>query len=171
MNKIKPLFLMSNITYFILLLSIFCFVNIGDLSAFNLGANKDVAIEDEKEIVVIIPKTIKDTDPKRFHDIAILQSLNKITATTEELEIEVGEEIEFGKINILVHKCWSAELHKRPENKILLEIFQKNDRQDNKERIFYGWMLSSSPSISGLEHPIYDIFALKCINQVKNEDE
>ena len=106
---------------------------------------------------------------------AILQGLNKVTGKTSELKIKVGEEAIFGELTIKVKKCWRAPLDQRPENKILLEITDNNSNQessnnntnpaqnsDSKKVIFYGWMFSSSPSISGLEHPIYDITAISC---------
>jgi hypothetical protein len=114
---------------------------------------------------------------------AILQGLNKVTGKTSNLQIKVGEKINFGKLTIKVKKCWRAPLDQRPENKILLEveedasnqelegeslikIMDETISQENglKKTIFHGWMFSSSPSISGLEHPIYDITAIECKN-------
>ncbi len=111
---------------------------------------------------------------------AILQGLNKVTGKTSELEIEVGKEMNFGKLIIKVKKCWKSPADQRPENKILLEIEKASSNQNllaedikietdqkiNKlgKTIFYGWMFSSSPSISSLEHPIYDITAIECRN-------
>jgi hypothetical protein len=118
--------------------------------------------------------TIDEIDQSNFLDLAILQNLNKITTKINNLEIKVGEEVKSGRLYIKIHKCWKAPLYEKPENKILLEVFQNNN--DKKERIFYGWMFSSSPSLSGLEHPIYDITAIECVdskikeaNQKQNE--
>jgi hypothetical protein len=109
--------------------------------------------------------TINQVDQADFKNTAIIQSLNKITAKTKELKIKVGKKTKFGKLDITIHKCWAAPLYEEPENKMLLEVIQrKGKEEEKKERIFYGWMLSSSPSISSLEHPIYDITALECFN-------
>ncbi len=107
--------------------------------------------------------TVDKADPSRFNTIAVIQGLNKITAKTSILEAKVGDTIRFGKITITIHKCWQAALDQKPESKILLEVHD-ND-QSSKNRIFYGWMFSSSPSISALEHPIYDITAVSCKNR------
>ena len=94
-------------------------------------------------------------------DVAILQGLNKITAKTSALKVKVGEKTNFGSLSIEVKKCWKSPPDQNPENKILLKISEVDgDGLDNV--IFYGWMFSSSPSISGLEHPIYDIIAISC---------
>ncbi len=106
-----------------------------------------------------------ENDKSRFANYAIVQALNKTTAKTSYLELKVGEKFNFGSIRIIPHKCWQSPLSKKPENKILLEISEVKSEGDDKQiekRIFFGWMFSSSPSISGLEHPIYDIIAINC---------
>lgn len=103
---------------------------------------------------------ISQISEENFADIATLQGLNKITAKVSNLQISVGNSQDFGKLTILVHKCHKAPPEERPENKILIEVFENNAM--DKKQIFYGWMLSSTPSISSLEHPIYDITAINC---------
>jgi hypothetical protein len=114
-------------------------------------------------------KKITQENSKRFTDFSQIQALDKITAKTSLLNIKTGEEVEFGRLSIMVHKCWKAPLDQKPENKILLEVFESKYLEDieeyKKERIFYGWIFSSSPSISGIEHVIYDISAVKCYDQ------
>lgn len=109
--------------------------------------------------------TVDQVDPLEFTRKAVLQILNKITAKTEKVTIPVGKKTYFGKLEIMVDKCWKSPLYQDPDSKILLEISQiKGENKNNSERIFYGWMLASSPSVSGLEHPIYDVTALDCVN-------
>ena len=105
--------------------------------------------------------SINQIDQSNFANVAILQGLNKITAKTSEFEIKVDDSVEFGKLTIIVRKCWQSPADQRPESKILLEIYE-NINEDTKNKIFHGWMFASSPSISGLEHPIYDVTALGC---------
>ncbi|MES2676866.1 MAG: DUF2155 domain-containing protein [Pseudomonadota bacterium] len=107
--------------------------------------------------------TIDKIDQSNFSGTAVLQGLNKVTAKTLELRVKVGGQIEFGKLIIKAKKCWKSPADQRPENKILLEVEELN-ADGTKKPIFYGWMFSSSPSISGLEHPIYDITAIECKN-------
>ena len=103
---------------------------------------------------------IKKTDLSRFYNIAVIQGLNKTTAKTSRLEMRIGDKINFGQIIIAAHKCWQSSLDQKPESKILLEVFEQ--KEGAQKRIFYGWMFASSPSISGLEHPIYDLTAISC---------
>lgn len=113
--------------------------------------------------------TIDKVDPSRFNTMAVIQGLNKITAKTSLLEIKIGGTIKFGRLSITAHKCWQSPLEQRPESKILLEIFDsgeiKTDDESKMKRIFYGWMFSSSPSLSALEHPIYDVTVVSCKNK------
>lgn len=108
--------------------------------------------------------TVDKIDSSSFYGTAVIQALNKVTAKTSILELRVGGSIKFGKLTIQARKCWQASSEQRPESKILLEVFDEasDGKQPIKNRIFYGWMISSSPSISGLEHPIYDITAIGC---------
>ena len=109
-----------------------------------------------------------DSDISRFYNTAIVQALNKTTAKTSIIDLKVGEKISYGSLKIIAHKCWQSPLEQKPENKILLEVFEvKNENSEKlqEKRIFYGWTFSSSPSISGLEHPIYDIIAINCKNK------
>jgi hypothetical protein len=109
-------------------------------------------------------------DNSRFYNIAIIQVLDKETAKSSILEIPIGEKTDFGSLKIIAHKCWQAPLDQAPESKILLEISEvavkKTEENEKKEtRIFYGWMFASSPSVSDLENPIYDLTALNCKNK------
>ena len=106
-------------------------------------------------------------DPSRFSSVAVIQGLNKTTAKTSIIEAKVGEKVIFGSLKIIAHKCWQAPLDQKPDSKMLIEVLEtKNeDKTVKEERIFYGWMFASSPSISGLEHPIYDLTAITCKNK------
>ena len=48
-----------------------------------------------------------------------------------------------------------------PEDYALLRIYDYLDKTDNK-LIYQGWMISSSPSSTPLEHPIYDLWIKDC---------
>ena len=106
-------------------------------------------------------------DPTHFYNSTSLQLLDKSTATTKVVELSIDDEIKFGNIIIKLHKCWQAPLSQIPESKALIEVNEKNNNSYSKEakNIFLGWMFASSPSISSLQHPIYDITILKCINK------
>jgi hypothetical protein len=142
--------------------------NIVELASKNKKKIKkeDVKSNEENSDDIEAEAEVKpDNDISRFNNSAIVQALNKTTAKTSILTLKVGEKTSFGSLKIIAHKCWQSPLEQKPENKILLEISEFRNESEEKtqeKRIFYGWMFSSSPSISSLEHPIYDITALNC---------
>lgn len=108
----------------------------------------------------------KNEMPK-FSNTAIVQILNKTTAKNSIVELKINNKVNLSTITLKAHKCWQSPLDQKPETKILLEVFEnKLDEKTNShiphKRIFFGWLFASSPSISGMEHPIYDIIALSC---------
>jgi len=121
-------------------------------------------LETEQENVRI---ELKDADPANFTKKIILQGLNKVTAKTFELKGEIGDTIKFERLIIKPLKCWKSPPTEKPENKALLKIYEQ--KLDGKKiLIFYGWMFSSSPGLSGLEHPTYDITLKECEKEIEN---
>lgn len=92
---------------------------------------------------------------------ASLQGLNKVTAKAYTFEAPVNTPVTFGSLEVTLKKCWKSAPEDMPENKALLEIWETKPGEE-KQQIFYGWMFSSSPAVSALEHPVYDITVLSC---------
>ena len=95
---------------------------------------------------------------------AKIQILNKITAKAHYVEVPVNSQIIFGTIKIKIFNCLKSSPYDLPENKILLNISEKKIMQEDYSVIFNGWMFSSSPSITSLEHAVYDVTAVNCFD-------
>lgn len=108
----------------------------------------------------VTPEPPQDKGSTDFN-MAILQGLNKVTARAQELEAPIGSVTRFGTIEIVVHKCWKSAPSDRPENAALLEVSEIK-QNETPQRIYSGWMFSSTPGISSLEHPFYDITVVEC---------
>jgi hypothetical protein len=108
------------------------------------------------------PKLIKNQPPERFVTGVRLQLLDKITGRVTKVEARVGDRIRFGRLEILPLKCWKSYPEENPENKLLLKIFEISSHGEKSKRIFYGWIFSSAPSVSGLEHSLYDVKLKNC---------
>ncbi len=106
-------------------------------------------------------KLVNNSDKPEANNIAILRGLNKVIGRISTLEVPLGTISNFENLEIIARKCWKAPPEDRPENAALLEINEIRAGEAPKQ-IFLGWMFSSSPSISGLEHPVYDITMLSC---------
>ena len=93
--------------------------------------------------------------------IAVLQGLDKISARTSKIEAPVGSTVKFGTLSIVVRDCEQNPPEDSPENAAFLQIYETPNGEDTK-RLFSGWMFSSSPALSELEHPVYDVTLLAC---------
>jgi hypothetical protein len=90
--------------------------------------------------------------------------LNKITAKSTRDVFRIGEVKFFGNLSIEVHKCVKSTDPFNSNNLILLTIFDNKIEDDNLS-VFHGWIVSSNPSISTLEHPVYEVIAVNCISK------
>ncbi|MGR4000420.1 MAG: DUF2155 domain-containing protein [Alphaproteobacteria bacterium] len=108
-----------------------------------------------------------------------LQILDKVTARTDILRIPLGRELRFGTLAIRVEACWRSLPLEIPESVAWLmidehppgfgelggESSQSDIRIDIRSGgvlVFRGWLYASSPSVSSVEHPVYDIVLLSC---------
>jgi len=93
--------------------------------------------------------------------IAILQGLDKISARTSRIEAPIGAKVQFGTLSIVVRDCEQSPPDASPENAAFIQIYETPVGAETK-RLFSGWMFSSSPALSELEHPVYDVTLLSC---------
>jgi len=117
-------------------------------------------------------------------DIAVLQVLDKVSARTTKLRVDVGSQAAFGLILMTVRSCQVSLPSDTPESAAFLEISevdirklprtggQDSVRQAQPERLlFSGWMFASSPALSALEHPTYDVTVLACESRTPSAAE
>jgi hypothetical protein len=93
--------------------------------------------------------------------VALLQGLDKITARVSKFEAPVGTPVRFGTLSIRVRDCEKNPPEDPPESAAFLEIDELRPGEVNL-RVFSGWMFASSPALSALEHPVYDVNVLDC---------
>ena len=91
-----------------------------------------------------------------------LKILDKISSKNELINLDIGEEFIYKDLSIKSMKCTNSEFDDNPEIKAYIQVkdFTKDDK--NNVFIFNGWMFSSSPSIAPFDHPVYDIWLVKC---------
>ena len=94
---------------------------------------------------------------------AQFKALDKITARIKKLDINVNEEQDLGTLIIKLKSCQNRPPDYQPDSAAFIEIYDKMNLNDNDTGlIFSGWMFSSSPALSALEHPVYDISLISC---------
>lgn len=108
------------------------------------------------------PEIIHHTPDKRSYIAVKMQGLDKITARRMEMEATMGTVTSFGNLEIVPRACWQSKEEDKPDAAALLEIWQWKPGE-KPSFVFFGWMFASSPGLSSLEHPIYDLTVLECI--------
>lgn len=93
--------------------------------------------------------------------VALLQGLDKVTARTSTFEAPVGSVVSFGPLSIRVQSCRKAPPIDPPESAAFLDVTET--RVDGTSvPVFAGWMFASSPALSAMEHPVYDVWVKDC---------
>ena len=93
--------------------------------------------------------------------VAELQGLDKVTARTQRFNAPVGEPTRFGTLEITVGDCLVNVPEAPPESVAYLTIVDHKPGQP-AEKLFAGWMFASTPSLSALDHGVYDVRVLSC---------
>ena len=91
---------------------------------------------------------------------AVLGTMDKVTGRVMKVDIPVEEDLQIGSLKVFIHKCLTRPPEETPENSVYLTITEQKDAKDVK--VFEGWMFSSHPDLSAMEHPVYDIWLLEC---------
>lgn len=94
-------------------------------------------------------------------DMLVLQGLDKVTARISTLNVNVGETVEFGTLKITLRACEKTPPEDPPETTAFLDILEQRDDEEAVS-LFHGWMFASTPALSALEHPVYDVWVLEC---------
>ncbi len=97
------------------------------------------------------------------YEIAVLRGLDKVTARVSTLEIPVGASVRFEALEIKVRTCRKPPPEDPPESAAFLEVVDYRPDGD-VVMAFTGWMFASSPGVSAMDHPVYDVWVLDCLN-------
>ena len=112
-------------------------------------------------------------------DRATLRALDKITGRSTDIEVIVGQPVVFGSLKVELEVCYQTPPEEAPESAAFLKIastqpvavetmdaaVDANEVETVSEEnpvLFSGWMFASSPGLNALEHPVYDIWVIRC---------
>jgi hypothetical protein len=99
-----------------------------------------------------------------LHNIVVLQGLDKVTARVHTFEAPLGSIIRFGTLEITARQCDKRPPEETPESAAFLDILEVRQGEPTQS-LFRGWMFASSPALSALEHPVYDVWVLDCLGR------
>ena len=93
---------------------------------------------------------------------ASFKLLNKTTNKVSTKDILVSSKILWETLNIEVLYCGSTPPTEIPEDYVLIDVYDTINNENIN--IYKGWMISSSPDVTPLENPIYDLWLVDCSN-------
>jgi hypothetical protein len=97
------------------------------------------------------------------YDTVVLETLDKISARVSRVEVPVGTTVTFGSLKITPRHCDKRPPEETPESAVFIEIVEELPDEAPKLE-FSGWMFASSPALSALDHPVYDVWVVDCKN-------
>jgi hypothetical protein len=93
--------------------------------------------------------------------ILLLRGLDKITGRPTDIVAPVNKPVHFATLTITARYCYSTPPSETPETAAFVQIDDHRPDQSAR-RVFSGWMYASSPGLNGMEHPLYDVWAISC---------
>ena len=122
-------------------------------------------IEDRNE-VSSSKKNLKEkkTTKKLQSSQAILLGLDKITAKSSELIVNLNESKKFGPLEIKILKCGKVKVDNKTDSVAYMQVKDLAKNDNEKVFIFNGWTFASDPSLTPFDHAIYDIQLINCNN-------
>ena len=128
--------------------------------------------EDGEEVAetetVATPEAPAKPERRQRRRVAVIQAIDKITAETMRFEVEVGgRPVRFDKSLIFTARaCEISGANEQVDDSVAyVEVtLQPRPGVQNAQarQIFRGWMFASAPSVSGLQHPLYDAWVVGC---------
>ncbi|MFL2895228.1 MAG: DUF2155 domain-containing protein [Candidatus Pelagibacter sp.] len=94
-----------------------------------------------------------------FTDIKIL---DKISSKNTLIKLKNGEDTIYKDLLIKSMKCKNSEFDDNPEITAYIQVSDLTNKDKDDVFVFNGWMFSSSPSIAPFDHPVYDIWLVRC---------
>lgn len=112
-------------------------------------------------------------------DRATLRALDKITGRSTDIEVFVDQPVVFGSLKVELKACYQTPPEEVPESAAFLKVDSTqavavetmtdavdagdvDTVSEENPNLFMGWMFASTPGLSALEHPVYDIWVIRC---------
>ncbi len=110
-----------------------------------------------------MPSAAFAVPPAQEQKVAVVRALDKMTARVEEISLPVGEAVSFGTLTLKAETCRTTLPEETPPESAAYLVVEET-KPDSKETtpVFKGWMFASSPALSAMEHPVYDIWVIGC---------
>ena len=109
--------------------------------------------------IIVSPVIAVDNSEGQFIEIKIL---DKVSSKNNLLKLKIGEEKKYKNLLIKSLKCKNSEFDDNPEITAYIQVQDLTNNDNDKVFVFNGWTFSSSPTINSFDHPVYNIWLIKC---------
>ena len=130
---------------------------------------KNISLGKNKLFIIIFFLTfffqknyLNSNDKIYFGNNVDIKILDKLSSKNKLIKLEVGKNFKFKNLNLKVLKCKNSKFDDDPEITSYLQVKDLNNTDNNEVFVFNGWTFSSSPSIQVFDHPVYDLWILRC---------
>ena len=128
------------------------------LNLDEISPSYEEVFDEDLNIIIDESQTKQESLEVDDVDFVIISILNKITANVLQVKLHLKENFFHDELRIYPIYCKINDPNERPEVSVYLNVY---DRKNN-DKLFAGWMLKTLPSVSSLEHPLYDIWINDC---------
>ena len=90
--------------------------------------------------------------------------MDKITAKSSELIINLNETKQYGPLQIKILKCGKVKINNMTDSVAYMQVKDLTKNNNEQVFIFNGWTFASDPSLTPFDHAIYDLQLLNCKN-------
>ena len=117
--------------------------------------------DDENEI--FITNSIKEKkNNEKVNSHAVLIGLDKITAKSSKIQVNLNETKKFGPLEIKILKCGKVKVNNQLNDVAYMQVKDLTKNENEKVYIFNGWTFSSDPNLTPFDHAIYDLQLINC---------
>ena len=128
----------------------------------NINLGKSKIVEILIIVFVFMACPVKANNLDYFGKKIDIRILDKLSSKSKLLKLNIGENFSYKNLEIKVLKCKNSEFDDNPEITTYLQVKDSKNSNNDEVFVFNGWTFSSSPSIQVFDHPVYDLWILKC---------
>jgi len=89
----------------------------------------------------------------------VVRWLDKVSGDLADIDLARGQSVVKGRLTIQLDECRYP--YADPASNAYAHLTVVDSLNDNTP-VFSGWMIASSPSLSAMDHPRYDVWILRC---------
>ena len=123
-----------------------------------------VDIEESTEPAPVVATVVEIGDSTPMAErVATIGLLNKRNNVSQDFEMRPGETVEEGAVMLTLAACERTAPYEFPQETgafVQLDVLERGDNE--RSRVFSGWLYKENPSLNIVEHPIYDVWVKDC---------